>query len=445
MKNIINQYGNVEDTLPESSNSSNPITNYQDRKALDEFLSEEDSFTVDIRTQKFLYGRVDSDNNAIYPNTNAIKFDPVTKIFGFDFVTTLIRHFITEWLSISAQEVKNTSIYKEVRPSNKNFRSVKDAFQEFYHSLFEEYRANLFFSGKEITILDFDGYVVDFANYLKSSNIPFTREALIRSNYYHPDNSLLIYNLQEELHGNDEQTYTRYYKDPMFYFFSEVLLHHGLVLDRHSPWRFVVNINSPQVKTPAEEREFKGQSIHAVFENYFVRAYKTETEFIKKSLVDNYNEFVNLAHQKAVAQCGDTSKPIQYLIKRSRPQDDVATNLTVLNFLIAARENETKKVLGTPHKATVLRELQKDPEKNLQVAYEKLHQLMKIKQFRQVSTVLNRPDALSLANHVGCNGAHQDEQVGWLPCKDRGEFLLKAKEAGNKKPQLANLLDKVRS
>ena len=105
--------------VPESKNSATPITNFQDRDFID--YNEDTSQTVDLRTQKSLFARVDEDNNAIYPNIEKVKFDPDLKVFGFDFVLTLVKQFATEWQSVNNQ-VSQFSVYKNAAFTNKNFR-----------------------------------------------------------------------------------------------------------------------------------------------------------------------------------------------------------------------------------------------------------------------------------------------------------------------------------
>ena len=428
--------------VPESKNSATPITNFQDRDFID--YNEDTSQTVDLRTQKSLFARVDEDNNAIYPNIEKVKFDPDLKVFGFDFVLTLVKQFATEWQSVNNQ-ISQFSVYKNAAFTNKNFRSIDEAFQNYYNELFEDFRRELFDTGEEVSVIDFDSYVSKFMHFIKRTNAPITRESLIRTRLFDPHNCLLIYNLQDESHGDDEKTVVDYYQDVSFRVFGDFLIHHGLVLDRHSPWRFVVNIKSPQVQTPSKDRKMPWEQISTtkLLSNYFIPAFKTEAGKMRELLVSNYNAFVPLANKKAVSQCASTLKPLQKDVNRNFADYGPSTNLSVINFLIAARENETKKSLTTSMRSKVITELQTNMD-DINVAYKCLHLLMKQRQLYKPPTNLNRVDALVVANYLRCESAHRSSATGtWIPCKTPSEFFSKVKDKKGAPELLENLLANI--
>jgi hypothetical protein len=420
--------GLVGHLIPESNNAAGSIVNYQDREYID--FGEDISQTVDIRSQKSLFGRVDEFNNSIYPNVDKVLFDPKLRLFGFDFTLKLIGQFALEWSSVDNQ-VSQFSTYKNINFANKNFRSIEEAFQNYYFTIFDNFRREMFFTGDEVNILGFDGYVSKFASFLQKNKFVFTREALIRTDAYHPDNTLLIYNLQDEQqHGDDEKTVVDYYKDVSFDALGDFLIHHGLVLDRHSPWRFVVNIKSPQVVNPSEDRGMPWTSTTAttLLSDYFIPAYKTEAEIARKLLIDNYNEFVSFSTKKQISQCAVTLKPIQTEIKREFIENVAVVNLSVMNFLVTMRQQETGKNLSKSMKQKVFSELQGEVE-NVNAAYEVLHDFMKRKQLYVPPTFLDRIDALAVANYLNCLGAHRSAADGtWIPCKNPDEFYSKVKQ-----------------
>jgi len=442
MKETSTRQGGKGTPLPEASNSATSITNFEDRAFID--FNEDTSQTVDVRSQKSLFGRVDEFNNAIYPNIDKVSFDPELRVFGFDFALTLMRQLATEWSAVNNQ-VSQFSAYKNAAFTNKDFRSIDEAFQNHYTKIFEDFRRELFDTGEEVNVVDFDSYVVKFMHFLKRNKLAFTREALIKSDSYHPHNSLLMYSLQNVDHGDDEKTVVDYYRDPSFEVFGDFMLHHGLVLDRHSPWRFVVNVKSPQVQNPNDDREmpWKEIGLTKLLSTYFKPAFETEAEITRNLLVENYNSFVPLARKKAISQCASTLKPLQLDINRSLVEGSEAVNLSVINFLIGIREAETEKMLSKAMKNKILNKLQLNIE-DVNLAYEQLHTFLKQKQMFTPPAVLDRIDALAVANYLRCEGAHRSAATGtWIPCKSSSTFFSRVKSRKGANEVLSTLLANI--
>jgi len=244
--------------VPEAKNSATSIINFNDRRAFDSFIDETLlDHTIDLRSQRALYGRINPDGDAIYPNINKVTLDPQLLVFGFDFTHMLLGTFLMEWLQQSTLNLANSAIYKIVQVRNQKFQSVDVAFAPHYANTFTQFHNYLFESGRVVGVVNFDSYTTAFTNFLRDHNILFTREELIKTPLFKSYNTLLIYDIQQSLNGNDEKTYLTYYKDDSIYLMSETLLRHGLVLDRHSPWRMAFNLNAPQVSNPLGIESFK--------------------------------------------------------------------------------------------------------------------------------------------------------------------------------------------
>ena len=223
------------------------------------------------------------------------------------------------------------------------------------------------------------------------------------------------------------------------------MLHHGLVLDRHSPWRFVVNVKSPQVQTPNADREmpWKEIGLTKLLSTYFKPAFKTEAEIARNLLVENYNSFVPLARKKAITQCSVTLKPLQLDVNRETVSTDASVNLSIINFLVGIREAETDKLLSKAMRNKVLNKLQLDTD-DINSAYEQLHTFLKQKQLFTPPAVLDRIDALAVANYLRCEGAHRSPATGtWIPCKTPSEFFSRVKSRKGANEVLSTLLANI--
>jgi len=262
MKKAMDKFGMII-SIPEGDNRASSITNFYDRRDFDDLIPTGllDN-TIDLRSQRALYGRVNLYGDAVYPDIDEVSFDPVTKLFGFNFAKILIGQFITEWITLSflPTYLPNSAIYKRIQVTNNKFQSVDEAFTQIYSNIFDTFHKYLFETGVEFSVLNFDAYATTFARFLRNNVIDFTREKLIKTSAWKSYNTLLVYDLQQRAHGSDEETYEIYYLDPSIKLMSDTLLRHGLVLDRHSPWRFAINLRSPQVTTPSEDRTFVRQA-----------------------------------------------------------------------------------------------------------------------------------------------------------------------------------------
>tara|TARA_R110000824_G_scaffold49406_4_gene138572 strand:- start:233 stop:1597 length:1365 start_codon:yes stop_codon:yes gene_type:complete len=427
MKTIFNEWG-AKIQVPDASNAQSSVTNFKERQTLDDLVEEEGLFdqTVDIRVQRHLYGRIDYDNNGIYPNADKVLFSTSSYVFGFDFTNTAIDEFNEDWASL-LPSVPNSSVYKSIQTSNKNYRDITETFRNYYVEVFGQYHLSLFTTGRQTQITDFDSYVAMFANHLIDANIPFTRENLIKSLHYQPDNTLLVYNLQEEKHGNDEKTFQGFYLDEHISLMAQTLLQHGFVLDRHSPWRFVINLKAPQFAG-----EPSGKTLKTIFDNYYIRAYTTEVVNVVEWLVTSYNNFVTTAQQKTIKQIKgpyNSLVPVQCKVSRDKVSATEDIKLAILNFLINVREAEEGTKLPIPYKQNLITLLGSDPKSGLQLAYEKLHFFIKNHLRLVIKPNMSHPDALSVANHLGCQGATFVKDMGWIPCKTKTDFATEVEIA----------------
>jgi hypothetical protein len=420
MKTILNKY-QTKIQVPDASNFKSSVTNFKERKTLDELVDEEGLFdeTADIRVQRYLYGRIDYDNNSVYPNASKVLLGSPSYVFGFDFTQALINKFNEDWTQL-AESVPTDSIYKTIQLSNKDYRDIDEAFRSYYHDLFSQYQTMLFITGRETHITDFDSYVTNFTQYCVDAHVSFTRESLIKSNHYKTDNTLLVYNLQEKKHGNDEETFQEFYMDSHILLMAEALLQHGFVLDRHAPWRFIINLKAPQFADGPE-----GKTLKTIFDDYYFRAYETEASHAVELLTTYYNNFVATARKKIIKEVVGPHKtliPVQCKIERKQVLSSDHLKLTVLKFLLQMRQSEEEIKLLSTERQAVIQGLATQKKISLQAAYEKLHFFIKNKIRLDIKSNMSRPDALYAANHLGCNGATWVKNVGWIPCKSREAF-----------------------
>ena len=536
MKEYINKLG-VSIEIPDAKNSANAASNFNDRAEFDTIIPQElFESTMDLRTQKALYGRINPAGDAIYPNLYKVEFNSQYLFFGFDFMQIMLSQFINQWLVLASTNLSQQAIYKQIQVRNQNFKSIDEALTPIYQAVFKDFHNELFSSGVGVNITDFDSYVNVLYRYLRDKKQRFTRESLIKSSSYPAYNTLLIYDLQRAPHGNDEKTYKTFYLDDSIYLMTQTLLRHGMLLDRHSPWRLALNLRSPQLKSPykipdfdivlvtqiasmvmattgkqlpqearfqilkdffgtdadgnpkkpsaktekplnwgkgvianllnypiskpaADEKFFTvdekkllfpklmelypalGTSIEQVFKKpsktlqkyamdqgnlwipktYYVPAYMTEVSHIKNLLVQNYNIFVDTAFQKRIEACPKTHKPIQITPHRKKASMTDNNDLTLINFLINIREVEINKKIPQTSKQAILNDLQKT--KDVQSAYEKLHEVAKNRSKKVITHNMSRPDALLFANHLGCRGAHPMKNGAWMPCKTHEEYI----------------------
>ena len=84
----------IETEIPTGKNKLSVDKLFHERKVYASLVPDDLlAYTVDLRLQSNLYGKVDGNLNAILPNTKKLKLDVENQVIAFDFVKELYEDF----------------------------------------------------------------------------------------------------------------------------------------------------------------------------------------------------------------------------------------------------------------------------------------------------------------------------------------------------------------
>ncbi len=238
---------------------------------------------IDLR-KKHLYGKVNLDSEIVVPRLEVLKsYDG--KVSTFDFVIDALDDF-----SAKLEERKSSGTLKKGTPyssldvtsRNSNWRGEYSTYlrgvQGAYSGAYSE-------KSKNNNITDFKKFTSSFLDFL---SIATPEYPVSFSQYYVSKQSSifstgLAIDLNNEKYGDDDVSYSTYMQDVNFPVFFQEAQNHGFILDRHAPWRLVVNLTSEPMQEYMKRRNY--ENVADLFnQSYFM------------PLVAEFNEFVKLVN-----------------------------------------------------------------------------------------------------------------------------------------------------
>ena len=279
-------------------------------KKIKDFLSDE----------KMFYGRIDPQNNSVFPNVQMLKQvgSKDKQIFAHNFVADaftdleermqsfLRSGFIRQGESAFAPLVCERGY---VDPIPQHSSKMNDLAEHFVSS---------FLSDKMMQISDFETFIPLFRQYVlaNGSENPITRSSYIISR----DVSILSSGLAIEVYSgdySDDAVKTElFYTNKNFAPFRNAAYQHGFMVDKHIPWRLIADLNSPNMK-PYVSKYYTGTPSFSVLQVGSNRADESDIETLIQTAVLFYN---TLAFRFPVSQTSKCSEPVT--IKRSTTTTD---------------------------------------------------------------------------------------------------------------------------
>ena len=143
-------------------------------------------------------------------------------------------------------------------------------------------------------IVDFESFVKIYMSFaeMTAADEPFTQTMHLLTT----DNSVLSSGLAFEIYeGNyddDEIKAELFYKDPNFEYLKNLAYSHGFVIDKHIPWRFVADLESPNM-LPYIEAELVLAGGLAVLFLMYTRSSFEDLNNMSSMMIDTYNTIAN--------------------------------------------------------------------------------------------------------------------------------------------------------
>jgi len=301
----------------------------------------EDIKYIDLMYEKAFYGRIDTNNRSIYPSEKFLKLCKNTE-------NVFLLNFVNEALTDMMEKIEGMKESGKLSPQSSYFNFVP---QKGWTKFLDDHHSTM----KAI----YDGFIVKYINdpqlfkrvtsydtfsrelilFLQRflPRFPITRTNMLLRNATDPLISGLIFEIAKDGHDEDKKKYLDYIQDPHFVQIQNIANGFGFMVDRNAPWRFVADLESPQMKRRMAEKGFS--TVQEMFDAYYYHAHLYEVDSIKTYFLSFYDSFVEaFPYYTVVEKCGDGSKA--KLFNRERRQKDPFTDkkLLELYYFIRVRE-----------------------------------------------------------------------------------------------------------
>ena len=211
---------------------------------------------VDLR-KKYLYGKIDLDNKVVVPI-----LEKMTGYRGevktFNFVADALEDFsqdIMTKLTKGATVPRGKFAGLTFSPRFKN--DWKKEYVDYLSVTTESFKAKMLSSATDYNnIANFNQFLKLFlefsTDFVQENPISFGGYSISSKNDIFTTG--LAFDLNNESYGDDSVSSAEYFDDPNFNVYSQSAQNHGFIVDRHNPWRFVVNVASEKMQEYMRKR-----------------------------------------------------------------------------------------------------------------------------------------------------------------------------------------------
>ena len=270
-KRLFDERGVYEDSYP-TDNNVNPIDLWYDHK--------------------ILYGRVDLCGNPIFLDEEHL-VEMMDGIFVVDLVEEAYRDVQTAIVKsdlLGQIDMDNSTILplKPVR----TWKSVHQDYHSHLETIYQIFIGGFISSGVDREIVNYSTFEKQFFSFYKMirDSLVFTRSSFITSREATPLMSGLMIEFSDADHGDDQAKYTSYIKDKEFDYYRNTMKRHGFVIDKHAPWRVMVDLDSEPIKEKISNKGFT--TTNDFFKAYYITAHHRDIETIAGYMHKMYDNFI---------------------------------------------------------------------------------------------------------------------------------------------------------
>lgn len=266
--------------------------------------------SVDYWYDNMLFGRIDQNQDVIYPATDAIKvLDGDGQVSAINFVAdafNAMRNDVKELIRVGAIPSSGFGILAGGLEAKRGWQDPREDYFSFMRDLYSQ---SLFpFLKRPETnndILNFSDFVDQFTLFIERITLlqPYTMTDYITSNLGTPLYSGWAIEINDSLdHGEDISKIALYVNDPQFETYRQIAANNGFNLDKNAPWRLVAIPYAPQISTKVERylpietdtaENIQVQNIYdRVIKELYNKSHFSDIPDLKFYLKDFYNIFV---------------------------------------------------------------------------------------------------------------------------------------------------------
>ena len=205
---------------------------------------------IDVWYNKFLYGKVDPEGNAVFLNEDMLKKLPSEEgdIFALNFVVDAFED-LQNYMAVAANRGKistEDSKYFPVEPK-RGWTSVQNRYFEHIDAIYQAFTSTyLGLKENNKKLVTFKDFMDIFWTYIKEiqPDFPFTRTGFIMSHYCPIATTGLVVEVSDDDHGDDEIKFEDFINDDNFFFFVAAARRFGFRVDKNAPWRLIADVKS---------------------------------------------------------------------------------------------------------------------------------------------------------------------------------------------------------
>ncbi len=328
--------------------------------------------SIDFWYEKPMYGRIDSQENAVAPKSSMVKQIPSSESshFALNFVTDAfigMRNAFAKGMMAGNVATKG-SIYSGL-PLRQGIESASNTYYNYLQIINDAFISSYLDVNNKINeTTDFDSFFLNYVRYLydRASFIPITKSSFLTSRYATPYMSGLMIEVGRNDHSIDQPKREIYIEDPNFEVFRNTAQQYGFMVDKNAPWRLTADLSSPFMQRfgePYGVEQAPGTASN-IFDTHYDRVYNDDIRNLKRFFKASYEVFAQkypIISEQKLSVCGVT--PSLDTNKKIRPSfnEDAFENKYNDAFWIQLyynlRMREIKIPLTTPRRRVMIKEM----------------------------------------------------------------------------------------
>ena len=276
--------------LSTASNGTSLIDTYNDRILFEERHKIKNN-TINVATDKELYGRLDTKQNTVYPKKESMiqlfSRGKSTNILVLPFVNDAFIQMENEILQgIRTGKIKQSELFPFlIQETYINFEPRYDNYVVGILGEFEKHLNTYEYVNK---ITNFKTYMNYFLDYIKPVNVPISATSFLLS--LDINTSGLCFQIKNKDFSSDIEK-EQFYNLPQFRLYDNTLRKYGFSYDVNAPWRVVFSVNSSFSKSYMSKYNITKEE--DIFNLFYNKTYQTELDIIFKRFIDHYNSISN--------------------------------------------------------------------------------------------------------------------------------------------------------
>jgi len=237
------------------------------------------------------YGRIDNNlNSIILKKENLVKIPTkLPNIYTLNVMADSLREFNSFWAYLKNKNSLNRESVLYNIEISKGFIDINLEYYKLMQFLYKRFTQFISKKNLDKRILDFDSFLQNFTYFLDKETplIPITISSFIKSRYMDPCVSGLCVEFgKQENHSDDKRKYEIFIKDLNFPVFKQSIERFGMIIDKQSPWRVFLNINSPYFVD-------KNLNLNNFYQQNYKNALNLNYDFLIDYVINFYNSYVS--------------------------------------------------------------------------------------------------------------------------------------------------------